>query len=109
MLAQFVKQIAPVFITHAGSADAGDAIIPKHAKVTQSIGNSFFMDFSRLELNDRLWQPGDLGVLREVIDGFSEEARTRGFASLSFLRFAFVGCNYALCADGRIASIRGCT
>jgi hypothetical protein len=35
-------------------------------------------------------QPGDLGVLREVILGFSQEARTRGFASLSFLRFAFV-------------------
>jgi hypothetical protein len=35
-------------------------------------------------------QPGDLGVLREVIDGFSEEARTRGFASLTLVSFAFV-------------------
>ena len=30
-------------------------------------------------------------VLREVFHGFSEEARTRGFAPLSFLRFAFFG------------------
>ena len=37
-------------------------------------------------------QPGDLGVLRGVIHGFSEEARTLGFASLTFVRFAFVGC-----------------
>jgi hypothetical protein len=35
-------------------------------------------------------QPGDLGDLREVIDGFSEEARTRGFASLALARFAFI-------------------
>jgi hypothetical protein len=35
-------------------------------------------------------QPGDLRVLREVFRGFSEEARTRGFASLPFDRFAFV-------------------
>ncbi len=35
-------------------------------------------------------QPGDLGVLRGVIDGFSEEARTRGVASLTLVRFAFV-------------------
>jgi hypothetical protein len=34
-------------------------------------------------------QPGDLGVLRGVIGGFSEEARTRGFAPLTFVRFAF--------------------
>ena len=37
-----------------------------------------------------LRQPGDLGVLREVIAGFSEEARTRGFASLTLVRFAFI-------------------
>jgi len=36
------------------------------------------------------WQPGDLGVLRGVVDGFSEEARTRSFASLTLVRFAFV-------------------
>ncbi len=36
------------------------------------------------------WQPGDLGVLRGVVRGFSEEARTRGFASLGFPRFAYV-------------------
>jgi len=34
-------------------------------------------------------QPGDLGVLRGVNDGFSEEARTRGFAPLTLVRFAF--------------------
>ena len=35
-------------------------------------------------------QLGGLGVLREVVHGFSEEARTRGFASLTFVRLAFV-------------------
>ncbi len=35
-------------------------------------------------------QPGDLGVLRGVFDGFSEEARTRGFASPALAGFAFV-------------------
>jgi hypothetical protein len=34
-------------------------------------------------------QPGDLGVLRGVDGGYSEEARTRGFASLTLVRFAF--------------------
>ena len=34
-------------------------------------------------------QPGDLGVLREVIRGFSEKARTRGFPSTSFGGFGF--------------------
>ena len=36
------------------------------------------------------WQPGELGVLRGVAEGVAEEARTRGFASLAFARFAFV-------------------
>ena len=35
-------------------------------------------------------QPGDLGVLREVIHGFLEEAKTRGFPSPSFGGFGFV-------------------
>ncbi len=39
-------------------------------------------------------QPGDLGVLRGVIHGFSEEARTRGFPSPPFGGFGFIvfGC-----------------
>ena len=48
-------------------------------------------------------------VLRGVIDGFSEEARTRDFASLTLVRFAFVGCNRSLWTDWKIMSIRGCT
>ena len=40
------------------------------------------------------WQPGDLGVLRGVMNGFSEEARTRGFASLTLVSFAFI--NYSV-------------
>jgi hypothetical protein len=35
-------------------------------------------------------QPGGLGVLRGVIHGFSEEARTRGFASPALAGFAFI-------------------
>ncbi len=35
-------------------------------------------------------QLGDLGVLREVFRGFSEEARTRGFPSPSLGGFGFV-------------------
>ena len=38
-----------------------------------------------------LQQPGDLGVLRGVILGFSEEARTRGFPSPPFGGFGFLG------------------
>jgi len=41
-----------------------------------------------LLLNER--QPGDLGVLRGVAECVAEEARTRGFASLALVRFAFV-------------------
>ena len=33
-------------------------------------------------------QPGILGVLRGVAECVAEEARTRGFASLAFARFA---------------------
>jgi hypothetical protein len=51
-------------------------------------------------------QPGDLGVLRGVIDGFSEEARTRGIASLTLVRFAFVG---AIMDLSEIESILGNT
>ena len=42
-------------------------------------------------------------VLRGVIHGFSEEARTRGFASLTLVRFAFIGCDciYALTGESR--------
>ncbi len=36
-------------------------------------------------------QPGDLRVLRGVIRGFSEDARTRGFPSPPFGEFGFVG------------------
>jgi len=52
-------------------------------------------------------QPGDLGVLRGVIYGFSEEARTRGFASLTFVSFAFV--DYLVSAAPEKPSILGCT
>ena len=38
-----------------------------------------------------LRQPGDLGVLREVVHGFSEEARTRGIPSPFLGGFGFVG------------------
>jgi hypothetical protein len=53
------------------------------------------MSFSMIDLPTtnaiaQVRQPGDLGVLREVNNGFSEEARTRDFASLALARFAFV-------------------
>ena len=51
-------------------------------------------------------QPGDLGVLRGAFRGCSEEARTRGFTSLTLAGFAFVGCDYAVCRNGEIESIR---
>ena len=37
-----------------------------------------------------MWQPGGLGVLRRVAEGVAEKARTRSFASLTLVRFAFV-------------------
>jgi hypothetical protein len=36
------------------------------------------------------WQPGDLGVFRGVAECVAEEARTRGFASLTLVSFAFL-------------------
>ncbi len=39
----------------------------------------------------QFWKPGDLGILRGDLECVSEEARTRGFASLTLVRFAFVG------------------
>ncbi len=36
-------------------------------------------------------RPGDRGSLVRVDGGYSEESRTRGFASLTLVRFAFVG------------------
>ncbi len=54
-------------------------------------------------LSDRMRrQPGDLGVLREVFHGFSEEARTRGFPSPPFGGFGFFGV-----ASERIIANRG--
>ena len=41
------------------------------------------------------WQPSRLRVLRGVVEGVAEEARTRGFASLGFPRFAFIGFSYS--------------
>ncbi len=62
-------------------------------------------------ISRRYWlgRPGDLGVLRGVVRGFSEEARTRSFASLALARFAFISCDYGLSSNGEIASIRGYT
>jgi hypothetical protein len=40
-----------------------------------------------------LWQLGDPGVLQEAFRGFSEKARTRGFASVTLVRFALIRCN----------------
>ena len=54
-------------------------------------------------------QPGDLGVLRGVIDGFSEEARTRDFASLTLVRFAFFECDYHLSVGRKAVTISGVT
>ena len=53
--------------------------------------------------------PAVLGTFIAVADGVVEEARTRGFASLAFAKFAFIGCTFALCADRSTASIRSCT
>ena len=98
------------------SASAGDIVVASIAsRVAASAAKHVMYDFIALLLNFfgssayqyrtghiqrsnigyrcRLsWQPGDLWVLWGVIHGFSEQARTRGFASLSFLRSAFIGC-----------------
>ena len=59
-----------------------------------NIGNISVHDDPLTLKNLGLRQPGDLGALRGVIDGFPKEARTRGIASLTLVRFAFIGCNY---------------
>ena len=58
-----------------------------------------------LLLSDR--QPGDLGSFGESFHGFSEEARTRGIASLTLVRFAFV--DYPVSGTPETSSILGCT
>jgi hypothetical protein len=61
--------------------------------MNQNIGEIGTHDVLLTRKDLGLRQPGDLGVLRGVILGFSEEARTRGFAPLTLVRFAFIVCN----------------
>ncbi len=60
--------------------------------VRRCIDNDVACYFRSLSAVRRLfgWRPGDLGVLREVFRGFSEEARTRGIPSPSFGGFGFM-------------------
>ena len=53
-----------------------------------------------------LGSPAILGSFGESFYGFSEEARTRGFASLTLVRFAFVKTIMRYWKSG---SILGCT
>jgi putative membrane protein len=46
------------------------------------------------------------GLVAAMLDGFSEEARTHGFASLTLVRFAFIRTIMAASESG---SILGCT
>jgi hypothetical protein len=57
---------------------------------TDTIGYSLIVISEICRSFDRPLYPGDLGALRGVVNGFSEEARTRGFASLTLVRFAIV-------------------
>ena len=50
--------------------------------------NKLGLSFYSCEKRVGIMQPGDLGVLRGVVTGFSEEARTRSFASLALASFA---------------------
>jgi len=51
--------------------------------------------------------PAILGALRRVAEGVAEEARTRGFASLTFARFAFVRARIGSEAgDGQFGDVR---
>jgi len=52
-------------------------------------------------------QPGDLWVLRGVIGGVAEEARTRTFASLTLIRFGFI--DSEIVTGREDPSILGCT
>ena len=49
---------------------------------------NLLIDFMMYYLKNR--QPGDLGVLRGVFHGFSEEARTRSFPSPSLDGFGYI-------------------
>ncbi len=53
-------------------------------KTHRNLANAFIATLPMLR------QLGDLGVLRGVVRGFSEEARTRGFPSPPFGGFGFV-------------------
>ncbi len=62
-------------------------------KVVEKICSANDQSRDNLRLHE-IRQPGDLGVLREVVSGFSEEVKTRGFPSPSLGGFGFVviGC-----------------
>jgi hypothetical protein len=62
---------------------------PLHRTICERIAISCSLISDDLER-----QPGDLGVFRGVAEGVAEEARTRGFASLTLVSFAFVLANH---------------
>ena len=73
---------------------AGDAPLPPPPQAEKSavklntqknLANAFML------LVQVWWQPGDLTVLWGDVRGFSEEARTRGFPSLSFGGLGLIG------------------
>lgn len=52
-------------------------------------------------------QPADLGILRHVAGGVTEEARIGGFASLTLAKFALI--KTVILTGGSDPSILGCT
>ncbi len=63
-------------------------------RCSNSLVFRFAFDVSS-KTSHRLRQLGGLRVLRGVVRGVAEEARTRGFASLGFPRFALVAFPFA--------------
>ncbi len=73
----------------ANNAVQNNVMPDTNIRRTANLIRLFFISIS--PVIQRLNQPGDLRVLRGVIHGFSEEARTRGFPSPPFGGFGFVG------------------
>jgi hypothetical protein len=87
---QRIKEFSPCNLGLLSSKTGGRNQHANNKKQRQAKLKHFPHDEFLHLINWNDWQSGDLGVLRGVAEGVAEEARTRDFASLTLVRFAFV-------------------
>jgi hypothetical protein len=92
---QRIKEFSPCNLGLLGSKAGGRNQHANNKKHRQTKLKQFPHDEFPYLINQNDWQSGDLGVLRGVAEGVAEEARTRDFASLTLVRFAFVNQSFS--------------